>query len=190
MEYTINELTSMISETDEDVRDCLFQKYSYIIKIVLNKYSKGISKYNIDYEEAKQEALLAFDDGLNNYREEKDASLATFLTLIIDRRISKFIRNYPKKEISELSLNYLNSQNVELINLLKDDKYDPISKTLLSSKQNELLSFLSKREKEVYILKMIGYKNDEIEKLLNGDRKMIYNINLRLKNKAKDIFDF
>ena len=37
MEFSENELASMICDNDEDVNEALYKKYSYLVTIVINK---------------------------------------------------------------------------------------------------------------------------------------------------------
>ena len=39
MEYNDYELSQMFNENDENAKDVLFEKYSYIIDIIINKYT-------------------------------------------------------------------------------------------------------------------------------------------------------
>lgn len=40
MEYNDYELSQMFNENDENAKDVIFEKYSYIIDIIINKYKK------------------------------------------------------------------------------------------------------------------------------------------------------
>ena len=40
MEFNDQELTTMFSENNEDAKNILFDKYSYIIDIIMSKYKK------------------------------------------------------------------------------------------------------------------------------------------------------
>ena len=43
MEYNDYELSQMFNENDENAKDVLFEKYSYIIDIIINKYKTAAS---------------------------------------------------------------------------------------------------------------------------------------------------
>src|SRR5574344_1405365 len=92
MEYNDEQLSILASENNEDAKDILFKKYSYIIDIILSKYKKSIYALNIDYNEVKQDANLAFTDALVRYSNEKESSLATFISVCVERKVQNCIR--------------------------------------------------------------------------------------------------
>ena len=98
MEFEENELIQMINDNDEDVKDALYEKYSYIVEVILTKYNRSIYGLKLDYNEIRQEAFLAFTNALVNYNEEKDTSLATFISMVVERRIISCIRNNRTKK--------------------------------------------------------------------------------------------
>ena len=72
MEFNDEELTTMVKENNEDAKDVLFEKYHYIIDIIISKYKKSIYALGLDISEIKQEAFVSFTDALIKYTEEKD----------------------------------------------------------------------------------------------------------------------
>ena len=129
MEFEENELIQMINDNDEDVKDALYEKYSYIVEVILTKYNRSIYGLKLDYNEIRQEAFLAFTNALVNYNEEKDTSLATFISMVVERRIISCIRNNRTKKSmvaqKSLSLEFENKNEVELLNKIADVKYEP-----------------------------------------------------------------
>lgn len=193
MEYSINEITSMICENDDDVKEYIYHKYSYIIDIVLRKYKRLIYKYEINYAEIKQEALIAFDDAIKSYDSEKNASLARFITVVINHQILNYIRDTSKKYHKEISINSVDNLGVEYIEKIVVPKYNTerIVFSKLSKDQiiEELLPILSSKERDVLILKLEGYNNSEIKSILNMNLKNIYNTCIRIKNKTAYIIE-
>src|SRR5574344_1948571 len=92
MEYNDEQLSILASENNEDAKDILFDKYSYIIDIIMNKYKKSIYALNIDYNEVKQDANLAFTDALVRFSNEKESSLPTFITICVERKVQNCVR--------------------------------------------------------------------------------------------------
>ena len=92
MEFNDEKLITMFSENDEDAKNILYDKYSYIISIILAKYKRTIYALGIDISEAKQEAMLAFTDALIKYSSDKSTSLPTFISLVVERKIQNCIR--------------------------------------------------------------------------------------------------
>ena len=92
MEFTDEELTSMVSENNEDAKDVLYAKYNYIIDIIMAKYKKSIYALSLDYSEVKQEAMVGFTDALIRYKDSKETSLPTFISVVVERKIQNCIR--------------------------------------------------------------------------------------------------
>ena len=92
MEYNDYELSQMFNENDENAKDVLFEKYSYIIDIILNKYKKTMYALNMDFSEVRQDANLAFTDAVVRYSSERDTSLPTFISLVVERKVQNAVR--------------------------------------------------------------------------------------------------
>lgn len=192
-----SELFSMICEENEDAKDILFMKYKYIIDIVIKKYAFSAMKYGFDYKDLYQEALVGFSDAINSYKEDKKATLSTFITLCVDRRLQNAIKKAGRIKnkifLESLSLDHVyeqyeiplrdiisdNSQHDPLVNITKDEEFDELLETIEKS--------LSSSEFEVYKLLITGLSYIEIAKILNKNPKQIDNAIQRIKNKVKFI---
>ncbi len=64
LDYNVTDLIYLVNENDEDAKDALYEKYSYIIDIIIAKYKKVFYVLNMDFNEVRQEAMLAFTDAL------------------------------------------------------------------------------------------------------------------------------
>lgn len=196
MEYTDKELTIMVCENDEEAKDLLFQKYKYIIDIIISKYKKTIYALNIDIEEAKQEAMLGFTDALIKYSDNKDTSLATFISLVVERKIQNVVRkaetlkNKIHNEAYSLEYDYDNF-NRPLEEVIGDNSKDPLQTLQNEESYNELKNkikeILSPLETEVYNLIINGFSYIDIAKILNKEPKQIDNTIQRLRHKIKDL---
>ena len=91
-EYPDNELINLVSENSEEARDLLFEKYEYIVDIIYNKYRKSAYALSVDLKELRQEAMVGFSDALVRYNQDKEASLSTFITLCVERKVRNYIR--------------------------------------------------------------------------------------------------
>ena len=83
-EYSDNELCSMICESDEEAKDILLKKYSYIINVVIKKYIMASLKLGIEYNDLYQEE----SPKMRKQKEallSSDTSLKTFNKLVNDR---------------------------------------------------------------------------------------------------------
>ena len=201
MNYTeINDeqLIHMIREDSEDAKDILYEKYKYIIDIELKKYKRVAYALSYDVSELSQEALVGFADAMNNYREDKEASLSSFITLCVDRRLQVAIKkagrlkNQMMKEALSLEEEY--SASSQLRDLLSDNlENDPLENILKEENYKELKQrikeSLSSSEYEVYTYMINGLKYDEIASLINKNLKQVDNTIQRVKSKIKKIVE-
>ncbi len=196
-DYSDSELYSLICESNEDAKDLLFQKYKYIIDMVIKNYSFAALKYGFEYKDLYQEALVGFSDALQSYQEDKNASLPTFITLCVDRKLQNTLRNAGRfKNMAfkdSLSLDHVyeetdlplrdlisdHSSNDPLLNITKDEDYIELTKIIEKT--------LSKGEYEVYKLMIRGFSYGDIAKLLDKSNKQIDNTIQRVKGKIKEI---
>lgn len=196
-EYSDSELYSMICESNEEAKDILYVKYKYIIDVVIKKYAFTAMKYGFEYKDLYQEALVGFSDALNSYKDDKNTSMATFITLCVERRLQNAIHKAGRVKnrilLESLSLDHVyeqyeiplkdiisdNSDNDPLVNIAKDEAFD------------ELISFieksLSSSEYEVYKLLISGLSYNQIAEALGKSPKQIDNAIQRLKGKIKEI---
>lgn len=196
-DYNDNQLVQMIHESSEEAKDLIFDKYKYIIDIEVRKYSKMADMLGYDYNDLYQDALLGFADALNSYRDDRNASLARFITICVDRRLQLSIKRAGRiknKLISEsLSLEHVYDQlSSPLMDLLSDNSLnDPLENILKEEKLKELVDNIKKElsdtEYEVYSLMVSGLNYNEIAILLNKTSKQVDNTMQRIKNKIKKI---
>lgn len=190
MEYQDNELTYLLNDNNEIAQDVLYKKYKFIIDSILNKYKRVFLAYNIDFDEARQEANLAFSYAIYNYDEKKEASLNTFITLCVERKIRNLIKSYEtvKSKVRSETIS-LNNKNIDLENMIGDDTYEPLKKIsnidMLKYINNEIKKLLSNTELEVYNLLIQGLDYQEIAINLNKTPKQIDNTIQRIRKKLQ-----
>jgi len=196
MEYNDIELTMLVKENDEDAKDLIYEKYNYIIDIIMNKYKKSFYVLGMDQLEVRQEALLAFTDALFKYSGEKDTSLATFITLVVERKIQNCIRKADsiknKKEQESYSLDYeYEAFSKPLNELIGDETSDPLFKIENKERYEELVvkirTILSPLELEVYELLINDFNYQQIAQILDKEPKQIDNSIQRIRTKIKDL---
>lgn len=199
VECNDSELFSLICEDNEDAKDILFQKYKYIIDIVIKKYAFTAMKYGIDYKDLYQEALVGFADAIHSYKDDKNAKMATFITLCVDRRLQNAIRKAGRIKnkilLDSLSLDHVYEQyEIPLKDIISDNStHDPLVNIMKDEAFDELLEIIEKslsvNEYEVYKLLINGLNYNEIAKVLNKNLKQIDNAIQRIKNKIRVILN-
>lgn len=198
-EYSDNQLISMVRESSEEAKDILYEKYLYIIDIEMKKYSRMARLLGYDINDLYQDALLGFSDALNSYRDDKDASLPSFISLCVDRKLQVSIKKAGRlknKMLNDsLSLEYIyESFTSPLMDILSDNmENDPLENIVKEENKEELVkkikSSLSEQEYEVYLLMVNGLKYDEIATLLDKDLKQVDNAMQRIKAKIRKILE-
>lgn len=196
-DYSDSELYSLICESNEDAKDVLFMKYKYIIDIVIKKYAFSAMKFGFEYKDLYQEALVGFTDAMNSYQEDKNTSIATFITLCVERRLQNAIKKAGRIKnkilLESLSLDHVYDQyEIPLKEVISDNSiHDPLVNITKDEELDELLSFIEKSlstsEYEVYKLLISGLSYHEIAKILGKQPKQIDNAIQRIKNKIKEI---
>ena len=198
-EYSDNELCSMICENNEEAKDILYAKYKYIIDIIIKKYTLSATKVGIEYSDLYQEALVGFSDALNSYNDSKEASIATFITLCVERRLQNIIVKAKSMKnimfLQTLSLDYQNNIDATPLKDIVSDKSknDPLNNIASDEEYMELVNKieakLSSQEKEVFTLMIAGLSSNEIVKELDKNPKQIDNTIQRIKMKAKKVLE-
>lgn len=198
-DITDNEAIMLVAEKDEDAKNLLYEKYNYIIDLVLKKYESTIKILQIDRKEIHSEALYGFSDALNCYNPDKDASLPTFITLCIERRVIKIIKKFNTNQIKfdkeSYSLDYTYDKfGIALVDMISDNqKNDPLVNLSNEENYKEIIdninNSLSEFEQEVFKYMLQGLKYNDIAKILEKEPKQIDNTIQRIKNKAKLIIN-
>lgn len=192
MEYPDNELYYLLNDNNEIAQDILYEKYKFIIDSILNKYRRVFLAYNIDFDEVRQEANLAFSYAIYNYDEKKEASLNTFITLCVERRVRTVIKKYETTKSKVISDTIsLNNKEIDLENILGDETYEPLKKIsnidMLKYINNEVKKLLSSSELEVYNLLIQGMDYHEIATNLNKTSKQVDNTIQRIRKKLQNL---
>lgn len=196
MEYSENELTSMICDNNEDVTDAIFDKYGYLVDVIIHKYENTIKTLKLDKEEVKQEAYYAFNDAIINYRNELASSFPTFISLCIRRKLcNRFKIATANKNLTHLNITSMNNIYVKNSDLEKlcDVKYNP--ERIVTNNDNcedlinKILISLSPKEKDVFKLFINGFSFKDISKILKLNIKTIYNTVGRIREKTNSIIE-
>ena len=197
-EYPDNEVVSMVCD-NEEATDLLYEKYKYIIDILLSKYRAVLKYHNLDALEVRQDAIIAFMDAIKNYNQEKNASLPTFITICVNRKIQNVIRKSSTiketvlRESFSLDYTYGDDDETTLADIIIEENSNPELKVINKENYNILVSkideSLSPFEKEVFDLMINSFQTEEISKLLNEPIKKIYNTTHRIRDKIKKLLE-
>ena len=190
-----SELISLLPEDEEIIKNIIYEKYGYIIGLMVKKYRNLIKIFQVDEQEIYCEASYGFSDGINSYRDNKNTSLKTFLSLCVERRITNMLSKHTTKKfhfINEtLSLDYeILSDKTPLIEAISDEaKNDPLNSLTSLETYAEIIDIakevLSETEFIVfaYLINEVSYQ--EIAKKLHKSPKQIDNTIQRIKSKMR-----
>lgn len=192
------ELIMLYHEENEDAKNILYLKYSFIIDVLIKKYQKLINTLNIDMQEVYSECAVGFSDALNQYKDDKDSLLPTFINLCVDRKLIGLFRKYSGEKYKIMTEAYSLEYSYEkfgcpLIEFLKDNSHEPLLAMMEKEEYDELLKKieheLSRQENKVFIFMRQGYNYKEIAQMLNQTPKQIDNAMQRIKMKIRNIIN-
>lgn len=193
MEYPDSELEFYLHDNNEDAVDIVYEKYKYIIEVLISKYRRVFYALNIDLDEVKQEANLAFSSAIYSYNQDKDTSMSTFITLCVERKIRQVIKSHEtvKSRVYSETLSLNGKSDVNLEDFIGDETYEPL-KTVenidtIEYINNEVKTILSSSELEVYNLLIQGLDYVEIARVLDKTPKQIDNSIQRIRIKLKKL---
>lgn len=188
-----DELLYMINESDEDSYDLLCSKYKNLVSSMAYKYYNKHNNIGIDINDLIMEGNMGLDIAIKNYNScnKEDARFSTFAYICIERQILRLIRNATTKKNQVLN-NSIYGVETDIQNI-QDSNYDthPLNKLLLKeniqNKYIETIKNLTSLEQKVFMLKNLGYSNNELEYLLEVNHKCILNTIYRIRKKIKEI---
>lgn len=194
-----NELIYLVSESNEDAKELIYQKYRPIIEMKAKKYVKFVVSKGYDMNDLIQEGMIGLTQAINDFKEQKNVQFQTFANLCIDRKIFSFIRNITRdkhrllNESISIDASY-SSTGKPLIEMLFDENNINPEEIFIERETkyelfNKIDEKLSKSEKEVFDLRMQGFSYKEISELLNITSKAVDGTLSRIKNKITNILE-
>ena len=136
-------LLKLALNDNEEAKNALYEKYKYIIDILIKKYRVIAFSLGIDIHELEQEAMYAFSDAIHSFDDKKKVKLSTFITVCIDRRIKKVLKKYSGEKAKLLnsfySLDYDYEEGMTLKDMISDEKTDPLYNLTLKEDYEELI---------------------------------------------------
>ncbi len=189
-------LLEMVCESNEEVRNSLYEKYELMIKQLVKKYALAAKKLGLEKNDLLQEASVGFTDAINHFDSEKDASFKTFAQLCIERRLQNYLTKHQSQKYKmfqdSLSLDYVyDEEGSSLKELLGDVHLDPGEKYMEKETKidfyKEARKILSKSEYEVFLYMLKGLNYIEIANILDKSSKQIDNTIQRIRFKLKSL---
>lgn len=167
-----SELIMLYRENNEEATDILNQKYSIVTKRIINKYYPQLKKLKVNFSELISSCHELVNEALDTYSTLSKASLNTYISLIIDRKIKKTIIN---------AVRY-NKKNMELSNIdfdnATDNSLDPLETLCAKESQKNLneiiLNKLNNNELAIFSLLLDGLSYKDISFTLMQSYKQIY----------------
>lgn len=199
LEINDSELMSLLPEDEENIKNIIYDEYGYLIDVYIFKYNNFIKMFNIDEQELRCEASYGFSDGINSYLDDKKATLKTFLSLCVERRVVKYLSKFTTQKAHMLkdALSLDSSQgesHTPLIETISDEGLsDPLNNLTFFETFDEIMACakenLSDFEYKVfgYMLNEVDYKSIAIE--LERTPKQIDNTIQRIKLKMRKILE-
>ena len=170
-----SELIMLYRENNEEALDILNKKYYIVTKRIINKYYPFLKKLNINFDELILSCHELVNEALDTYNTLSKASLNTYISLIIDRKIKKTIINAirdNKKNIEVTNINFDNTAS-SISNSL-----DPLETICANESQKNLneiiLNKLNNNELAIFSLLLDGLSYKDIAFTLMQSYKQIY----------------
>jgi len=196
MEYNDYELVALAQESNEEAINILCEKYKPLIEkkareVYRNSFNKGI-----ELDDIIQEALIGFEEAINNFDQDNSALFYTFVNLCVDRQLNTLIvrinRDKHKLLNEAVSIDIDKDGDVrDLLNTVTVDNNSPEKRMIKEEEETELINkiknSLTDFEEEVFDLKLQGFSYKEISNILDKDSKAIDNAIQRIKSKMKNI---
>ncbi|HHV72290.1 MAG TPA: sigma-70 family RNA polymerase sigma factor [Clostridia bacterium] len=183
-------LLARINNGDERAKEEMIIKYAPMIAYICKNYYGGF----LDYEDFKQEALIALLKAMEEYKpEEYNIKFSSFAYICITRKLFNVLRQIngnkhkPLNNALLFSWTVNNDESRTLLDLLTSNETDPediYQNQWAKLKINQVLkSHLSVLEYTVLNLILRGYSISEIADKIGIEPKSIDNARTRVKNK-------
>ncbi|MBQ3141903.1 MAG: sigma-70 family RNA polymerase sigma factor [Bacilli bacterium] len=191
-----NELLYLIEQNNEDAEKLLFEKYESVIKGYVINNQNRLKYCSLEEKDIYQEGHLGLIHAAKTFNKERNVSFYTYACICIDSFIRSALRTayrYKSKILNEsISLDaFLEDENLNLYNILKDENSDPSIQIMNEEEKNTLFKNLNKVltdfEKKVLKLKIQGFNNSEISVFLEKDKRSVENTVSRIRSKYRNI---
>lgn len=194
-ELNDNELVYLCQENNEEAENKLIEKYKGLILGIIKEYISNAQIKGLEISDLYQEGLLGLLNAIKSFSEVKDTTFYTYALTCIKASIISEIRRTLTQKNKVLNESYsldniLEESEKNFYELFKDERQDPNIKMINAFEFEELVnnikSKLSKSEIYIFELKLQGYNNQEISKILKKDKKYVENTIFRINKKYKE----
>lgn len=191
--YNDYEIVYMIGENNEDALDILYHKYEPIVKSYAKKYSFMAKRYGVELEDLIQEGRYAIYRALKTYNTAHDTLFYTYVDFCIRGRMCNLLRLSNSRGSytlnNSVSLNDFTDTGSEYMYLIPDDAALNPHDCLIESETCELIKkylySLDFCDSGIFELRMNGFKNREIARLLDIDSTFVSRKIYKLKQDFK-----
>ena len=187
------ELIDKIYSFDEDANEIMIYKYRPLIVNIAEKMIKYCNG-GVTLDDLVQEGMVALNEAVNTFDEEKEANFGTYAKICITRRITSIVkstRTYKNKYINEAVSLDNDDEDTVVDMFLIDNTANPLDMVSDYEWQQRVLDKLTEEltdmERQVFELKKNDFNYREIAEILEKKPKTIDNTLQRIKAKLKNI---
>lgn len=195
-DYNDYELVSYVAEKNEDAEKIILEKYKPLVYSMAIQTFKAWKKYycSLQFDELYKVALEALYSAICSYNGARDCSFSWYCNVCVSNSMKNYIASLSNKK-NMFNCNTYSLSEVDDVflynNSLISDSSNPLNMMLEEEGRQELYNnvskYLSSFEKHVLDLRLDGYRNIEIMKILNVELKSVNNAFCRIRKKMKDI---
>ena len=159
------ELLYMVRESNDEIKDILYEKYYPVIKNISKEFYDKYNCYGYDYDDFLQEAILSFEKSIIYYDQNTDNLFYTFVIICMRRSLLSFCRKITSKRNS-LPEFYYSTLDEEKISNNYNDLTDVMLKKEIEEDLKKLILELPMEYSPIIELRMNGFNYREIGVLL------------------------
>lgn len=195
--YNDYELLDYIYENNDDATNILLKKYEPLIISTAQRLIKYISNNGIDLNDLIQEGRIGLFNAIDTFKSSKETLFYTYAKTCIERKIYDLLKISRRGKQSilnnsipfEIDDEFGESKDCDYF--LKDNTENPEKKLINDETMKEIFEKaydrLTDLEIQIFELKVSGFDNKEIVKILDVDYKKVDNTLQRIKAKLKDV---
>ena len=195
------ELMYLISESNDEVSDIIFEKYYPLIDKLARDFYKLSKQYGLDKDDFIQEGYVGLFEAIKHFTEGKNTLFYTYAKISIESKMRNLLakhssdKNKPLNESCSLNVNIHDDEDSELLDFL-EDSYEKLpdietEKNLFYEELEQILLSMPIKYSSIFELKLNGFSNKDISALLEVSIAYIcYALNFARKrcNSLKNYF--